>query len=113
MSRLGRTGIVAALMITSGCSERLTCAGTGLIRVNPSEATVRIGETVVLRFEEGETPCGDRNPPFRPLPAAWTTADTLIVRVDASTGGVVGLRVGDARISPTPDGGLFTTVHVR
>lgn len=96
-----------------GCASRTTCAGVGLIRVTPMEATLRVGESITLHLQEGESPCGDRDENWRDVPARWRTNDTLVVRVDSLLGRVSALRAGDARVAAGQGDALSALVHVR
>jgi hypothetical protein len=100
-------------VVVSGCGA---CAGVGLARLRITEKTIAVGQSFVAVYEEG----GSCDRVFEPRPGLtrWTTTDTTIVRVDSVSGRVTGLRVGDARVTPTAyfyisEGPTNVVVHVR
>ena len=90
------------------------CAGVGLSRLGVTDKTIAVGQSFVAVYEEG----GSCDNVFEPRPerSRWTTADTTIVSVDSVSGRITGLRVGDARVTPTAyifRGPTSVLVHVR
>jgi hypothetical protein len=111
---MGRTALLLIAVIGStGCSMfGSDCAGIGLVRLVPTDTTIRVGEFFVIRYDEGAA-CGPvTESDYHPVPRTWTTSDSLIVRLGPDAGRVTGLTVGDARLTAL-EGGLPVTVHVR
>jgi hypothetical protein len=104
--------VVTTLGVTA-CADEV-CGGVGLERFPPADTTLTVGQSFVLRFEEGGTCDPDHvtDADFHPVVLAWTTPDTLVVRIDSATQRVTGLRVGDAVIT-APERGIVVNVHVR
>jgi hypothetical protein len=88
------------------------CAGIALDRLTPMDTTIHVGESFVVRYEEGST-CGPvRESDYHTVPLTWTTADSLIVRLVPAAARVTGLSVGDARLTAL-ERPLPVAVHVR
>jgi hypothetical protein len=88
------------------------CAGIGLVRLTPMDTTIHVGESFVIRYEEGGT-CGPvRESDYHIVPLTWTTTDSFIVRLAPVDARVTGVSVGDARLTAL-ERPLPATVHVR
>lgn len=104
--------LVAAIGSTSCGMFGSDCAGIGLVRLVPVDTTIRVGQSFVIRYDEGGT-CGPvREADYHAVPLTWTTSDSLVVRLGPDAGRVTGLSVGDARLTAL-ERGLPVTVHVR
>ena len=105
--------LLVAVIGSSSCSMfGSDCAGIGLVRLIPMDTTIHVGESFVIRYDEGGT-CGPvRESDYHSVPRTWTTSDSVIVRLGPDAGRVIGLSVGDARLTAL-QGGLPVTVHVR
>ena len=111
---MGKALLVFVAAIASVSCSRFgsDCAGVGLVRLTPMDTTVRIGESFVIRYQEGST-CGPvTESDYHAVPLTWTTSDSLIVRLGADAGRVTGLSIGDARLTAL-ERALPVTVHVR
>jgi hypothetical protein len=108
-------GLIVLIVAISSLSCRLfgsDCAGIGLVRLTPMDTTIRVGESFVIRYEEGST-CGPvRESDYHIVPLTWTTSDSFIVRLAPVDARVTGLSVGDARLTAA-ERALPVTVHVR
>jgi hypothetical protein len=105
----------ALLVSVVGCGEDQVCAGLPAARIVPSEATITVGETLMLRLEDGGY-CTGHSPAeatYQPVATHWTTADTAVVSLDSLTGTVTGRRPGDAHVIPTVQLGGLVAIHVR
>ncbi|HTE47373.1 MAG TPA: hypothetical protein VK636_19130 [Gemmatimonadaceae bacterium] len=88
------------------------CAGVGLARLRPTDTTIHVGESFVIRYDEGGT-CGPvRESDYHAVRLTWTTTDSLVVRLAPATAQVTGLGVGDAKLTALEQG-LPVTVHVK
>ena len=105
--------VLIAAIGSSSCSLfGSDCAGVGLVRLVPMDTTIHIGESFVIRYDEGGN-CGPvRESDYHRVPLSWTTTDSLLVRVGPDAGRVTGLSVGDARVTAL-ERPLPVTVHVR
>lgn len=100
----------------TGCGDKLTCAGIGLVpRVMPTDTTIGAGTSFVARLEEGGTCSDESHAVYHSVPATWLTSDTIVVRVDSVSGRVTGRSVGDAHIAALDQGSVVSvvSVHVR
>lgn len=104
--------IVFSAAIT-GCGETV-CAGVGLARILPADTTIAVGASFIARYQEGATcsPGHVTDADYYPVPVTWRTADTLVVRVDAATGRVTGVGIGDAHVT-SDERLILLGVHVR
>ena len=109
----GLLWIIGSTLAVTACSHE-ACAGVGLERFPPADTTLAVGQSFILRFEEGGTctPGHVTDADFHPVALAWTTSDTLIVQLDSSTARVTALRVGNATLTAA-ERGLIVQVHVR
>lgn len=100
--------LITALM-TAGCdlTTDAKCNAIEIDRIVPAETTIAVGQATTLAFEE-QTCSKD----WVPRAATWTTPDSDVVALDRVTGGLVGRRVGDARVSEVVHG-QSVMVHVR
>jgi hypothetical protein len=100
--------LITALM-TAGCdlTTDAKCNAIEIDRIVPAETTIAVGQATTLAFEE-QTCSKD----WVPRAATWTTPDSDVVALDRVTGGLVGRRVGDARVSEVVHG-QSVIVHVR
>jgi hypothetical protein len=99
----------------TACHDHVTvCAGVGLVRFPPTDTTISVGASFILRYQEGGT-CNPGHPAesdYHDVHLAWRTPDTAVVRLDSATARVTGLRTGDATLRP--DGRDWKVlVHVR
>jgi hypothetical protein len=98
------------LVLVAGCG----CMDVALNRVTPEEASIRVGESIMLVYESGGG-CHSGNAivdvHYDVTPTIWRTVDTLIVTLDTLSGRVTGRNPGDARI--VSGGGSGSVVHVR
>jgi len=104
---MGRTVffLIAVIGLTSCSTFGSDCAGIGLVRLVPTDTTIRVGESFAIRYDEGAT-CGPvRESDYHAVPRTWTTNDSLVVRLGPDAGRVTGLSVGDARLTAL-EGGL-------
>jgi hypothetical protein len=83
-------------------------ATIGVGGVNPSVATIRVGQRVTLRHEHGFS-CGS---PLAPGATSWHTADTLIVYLDTLSGDVTGRSPGTAHVT-TRDSDIELVIQVQ
>jgi hypothetical protein len=104
---------ILACGLSLGCTSQITCGGVGLARVTPSETSIRVGESITVHLQEGESPCGNADEHWRDVSATWRTDDSLIIRVDSLLGRVTGLQIGDARVAAGQSDVLSVLVHVR
>ena len=104
--------VVLFASASTGCGD---CAGVGVSRVTPTDATIRVGESVNLLYETGGgCVSNDRvtNIDVHSAPTTWHTTDTLVVRLDSLTGIVTGRTPGTAQVRGGPS--LDTvTIHVQ
>ena len=119
-SALRRLYIVAITFVGSlitGCHTPEVCAGLGLSRTVPAEATIAIGQSLTLRHQEGGTcyPADPQETDYHDVGVFWSTIDTSVVHVDSPMGRVTGRAIGDARVEGRiVDGGMArAVVHVR
>lgn len=105
--------VLVALIASFSCNAfGSDCAGVGLLRLTPMDTTIHVGESFVIRYQEGSA-CGPvTESDYHAVPLTWTTTDSLIVRIGADAGRVTGLSVGDARLTAL-ERALPVTVHVR
>lgn len=101
-----------AVLELAACSGG--CADVALNRVEPSEQTLLVGQSITLTYETGSA-CrsGDRitDTDLHQSPTVWHTADTLVVALDTLTGRVTGRAPGDATI--ISGGGSSALIHVQ
>jgi hypothetical protein len=102
--------LTRATVVLTPCGDRV-CAGVPLERYPPADTSLAVGQSFVLRFEEGGTctPAHFTDAGLHPVALAWTTPDTLIAQLDASTQRVTARQVGDATIAAVE---LGLVVHV-
>jgi hypothetical protein len=105
--------LAGAAFVIAACGDKV-CAGVGLERFPPADTTLAVGQSFVLRFEEGGTctPGHFTDADLHPVALTWTTPDTMIVQLDASTQRVTGRQVGDATLTAVQRG-FVVQVHVR
>jgi hypothetical protein len=108
---------LAAICLVLTCAScGRDCAGVGVIRVLPTETTIRVGERFTAVYEEGGA-CDAYNPDdckCHQVARHWSTADTLVIRLDTLSGEVTGRGVGNANVTTTsPAGPISVLVHVR
>ena len=105
--------LCATLLGATGCAS--DCAGVGLSRVLPADITIAVGQGYFVKYQTGGT-CEPYRPPqdenYKDTAAIWYTPDTLVVRVDSTTGLVTGRAIGDAKVV-IRSAGLTVLVHVR
>jgi hypothetical protein len=81
----------------------------------PTDASIRVGESVTLLYETGGgcvTGNGVSNVEMHSASTTWHTTDTLVVRLDSLTGIVMGRSPGVAQVRGGP--GLdIVTIHVQ
>ena|SRR5215831_110107 len=105
--------LIAAALSSISCSLfGSDCAGLGLERLIPMDTTIHVGESFVIRYDQGST-CG---PPsesdYHSVPLTWTTRDSLVVHLGPDVGRVTGIAIGDAQLAPA-ERSFTVTVHVR
>jgi hypothetical protein len=92
---------------TDGCFD-----GTSFWTYSPRDTTVTVGSTVELSFTSGDRCSDGRVLSSKRSHRAWTTTDTLIVRVDTSAQQAIALEPGTAHITVPDDSWMVATIHV-
>jgi hypothetical protein len=102
---------LAALAVAASiaCDSEKVCAGGLYSTILPSDTTIAVGQSILLQVKEGAG-CTFADAVLAPLPLTWSTIDTLVVRLERTTGRVTGLAVGDANVVA---GDFKVRVHVR
>ncbi len=84
--------LIALLLLIAAC-ETGVCHHGIMIEVEPSAVTLAIGESVTPSATIDSCPDG-----VRPLVLLWTPEDSTVVSVDAESGTITGLTVGDTDV---------------
>jgi len=105
----------AGLLALTACGDKV-CAGIGLDRVVPTNATIAVGESVTPQYQTGGYCYGTAptDADYHNADAGrWSTTDSTVVLLDQTTGKATGRRPGTAEIWPVDFRSLVLTVHVR
>jgi uncharacterized protein YjdB len=102
------TGAVVLVVALTGCRGISGCDTTIPITVTPRAKVLRVGESFTATAVAEE--CGAVR---RDLTWRWRAEDTTVVRVNASSGQIVGVSVGTTRvIAETTSSTLLLFAHL-
>ena len=110
--RLSAVLIGAAILAACAASATGVCTDDLRIQLGPQDTTVRVGASYQARI--ALSTCGGRKQVLDSF--VWTAANPAVVRVDAPTGRVTALAVGETRVDVAGErygrlGGIRVTVQ--